>query len=979
MTDYIVRMQRGSAVGAVVFLAAGYAFAQSQIGEATLNGSVLDPSEAAIPNAKVSARQTATGLARTTESNADGLYTFSSLPVGSYDISVEANGFKTTKVYNVPLAVGAVATIDVRMEVGNASESVTVTSESPVVETTRSQTSTIVSSKAVSDLPINGRNFIDFTLLTPGVVRDVRGTGDLSFGGQRGPTNSLLIDGADANNLFFGQGTGRTGFRPSAFSLASVQEFQVNTNNFPAEVGRSGGGVVNVVTKSGTNEIHGQAFEFYRDKGMNANTFINNRNGTPKLPYHYNQFGGNVGGPLKKDKLFFFFDYAAQRNKLNQIIVPNIQPTGEALTQLAKYLTPYQVGANNNSYLLKTDWNVSNDRLSVRLNFSRYTGNNLESNGLTSAREHTGDNKVDTNNVAAAYTHILGAALVWESRFNYVADKEPGQANTNGVEVVIINGVTFGKNSFSPRFTNGYNYQPVNTLSWVKGRHSVKIGVDLNFSRIDNYFPALFAGSYTFPSYAAFLARTPSQYSQAFAGSGNDARISHPDTNEYACFAQDSWRVTDKLTLNYGLRYDYFQYAQHATTHNPDAGLAALGYRTDDIPTDGRDVGPRIGFAYRLFKSRSLVARGGYGMYYARTPAVMLSDAILLNGLDQVTYTLTANLPTYPNILASAPGPAAPTNIFVFQPDFKSPRAQQYTFQIETPVGRTSSFTIGYLGVHAGNLARSRDINLLPSVLTTGTLSTGGTIAFWRHPGVSGPTRPAPNFARITLFDSQGVSSYNGGFLQYTRRFSDSFQVQASYTLSKVLDTAPKATSDVLGLASSESQVPNDTLAPNLEHGPGVNDVRHRFVFSGVWDIKYGNRLANQVMKAIFRDYQLSLISQVQSGLHFSAATSGDPGNDTNNFNDRAPLYGRNTIEGPNFLTADIRVSKTIRLYKERAALQLLGEAFNITNRANFSAFQLNLYTYSNATKVFTPTTNFMFPLNTSDPRILQLGARITF
>ena len=582
--------------------------------------------------------------------------------------------------------------------------------------------------------------------------------------------------------------------------------------------------------------------------------------------------------------------------------------------------------------------------------------------------------------MAASLTHIFGPSLVWDSRFNYVGDLEPGEANANGVETVIVNGVAFGKNNFSPRFTNGYNYQPVNTLSWLKGRHTAKFGVDLNLSRIENYFPGLFAGSYTFPSYAAFLSRTASQYSQAFSGLGKDAPISHPNTNEYAFFAQDSWRVTDKLTLNYGLRYDFFQYSQQANTHNADAGLAALGYKTDGIPTDKSNIAPRIGFAYKPFKGRNIVARGGYGLYFARTPAILLSTAILQNGLDVITYNLTTNFPTYPNVLPTAPGAAAPASIYVMQPDFKSPRTQQYTFQIEAPVGRSSSVTIGYLGVHADRLARSRDINLQPSVLTVGTIANnGGSIAYFRHPGVNAPLRLAPAFARITLFDSQGLSTYNGGFLQFTRRFSQDFQVQASYTYSKVIDTAPDGTSVVPGNAGDDAKVANDTLAPNLERGPGVNDIRHRFVFSGTWDIKYGNRMSNKVMKAVLGDYQLGLISQMQSGRLFSATTSGDPGNDANNFNDRAPLYGRNTIKGTNFLTADIRASKIIPLHTERAGLQLIFEAFNVTNRANFSTFQTNLYTYSNATKIFTPTTNFLFPQNTTDPRILQLAARFTF
>src|SRR5205807_2765082 len=202
---------------------------------------------------------------------------------------------------------GAVATLDVHLEIGGATETVSVTGEVGLVETTRSQTGSVVNEKAVEDYPINGRNFLDLTGLTPGVVRDPTRSGDLSFGGQRGTANSLLIDGSDANNTFYGQATGRTGTgrNPYSSSEDAVQEFQVNTNGYAAELGRAGGGVINVITKSGTNEFHGTAFEFFRDKALNANQWENNRTGTPKRAYHFNQFGGNIGGPVKKNTLFF--------------------------------------------------------------------------------------------------------------------------------------------------------------------------------------------------------------------------------------------------------------------------------------------------------------------------------------------------------------------------------------------------------------------------------------------------------------------------------------------------------------------------------------------------------------------------------------------------------------------------------------------------------------------------------------------------
>ncbi|MCX6630986.1 MAG: carboxypeptidase-like regulatory domain-containing protein [Candidatus Solibacter sp.] len=298
-----------------IFALAATALAQSEIGSASLNGTITDASGGAVPAAKVSAHNAATGLVRNAETGDLGLYTFAGLPVGVYDLTVDAKGFKTTKRTALQLMVGSAITLDVRLEVGTAQETVSVVADVSVVETTRTTAASNVTEKAVANLPVSGRNFIDFSLLTPGVVRDNRNQGDISFAGQRGTWNTLLVDGADSNNLFFGQATGRTGLRPYAFSEDAVQEFQVNTVGYPAEMGRAGGGAINVVTKSGTNMVHGSAFEYYRDKGMNANSFTNNRAGIKKQPYHFNQFGGTLGGPVVKDKLFFFAHF-------EKIVVP---------------------------------------------------------------------------------------------------------------------------------------------------------------------------------------------------------------------------------------------------------------------------------------------------------------------------------------------------------------------------------------------------------------------------------------------------------------------------------------------------------------------------------------------------------------------------------------------------------------------------------------------------------------------------------
>src|SRR3954468_19103037 len=577
------------------FLLASSGFCQSEVGTTSINGTVSDPSGASIPNAQVTTRNSGTGFVRQTESTGAGYYNISGLPVGLYELTVETKGFRTTRISNINLSVGAAGTLNVTLEVGSTTSEVNVLGDAPIVETSRTVTSTAISTRQVESLPINGRNFLDFTLLTPGVVRDPTRSGDLSFGGQRGTSNSLLIDGSDANNTFYGQSVGRAGTarNPYSFSEDAIQELQVNTNNYAAEIGRAGGGVINVITKAGTNAFHGDVFEFYRDKSLNANTWDNNTQGRPKRAYHFNQFGGDIGGPVLKNKVFFFFDYDGQRNTTPNVVTPGVFPAAndtvgqQVLASLAPYLTSYVNSLNNDVYLGKVDWNVTdNQHISFRYNANRFKGQNYENAGATSAQGHTGNSNVSTDNAGFIYTAAFSPNSVLEGRFFYTRDDEPGQANSTAPETILQqNGQTvlsFGRNSFSPRFTNVSTYQPTATFSLTRGAHTMRAGADVILQKIANFFPGNFSGSYTFPSFAAYAANQPNQFTQAFAGPGTTGATSNPNVNEYAFFLQDSWRVNSRLTLNYGIRYDLFDYAQ-PTVSNPSPSLAALGISTNRI------------------------------------------------------------------------------------------------------------------------------------------------------------------------------------------------------------------------------------------------------------------------------------------------------------------------------------------------------------------------------------------------------------
>jgi hypothetical protein len=480
-------------------------------------------------------------------SNTAGHYEVPLLSPGTYSVSSMLSGFQPTKYDKIVVNVGSDSTVNFSLKQG-VSESVTVTASAPLVDTTRSEVSSVVNEKAIENLPTNGRNFIDFVLTTPGVVREVR-LGDISFAGQRGTLNSLVIDGANNDNTFFGQALGRTGSgrAPYQFSQDAVKEFQVNNNAFSAEYGRAGGAVINVVTKSGTNELHGTAFDFLRDRRYNANDFINTIQ-TPqrvKGPYHFDQYGFSLGGPIVAEKHFFFVNYDAQRNSNDNPIllgiaasaVPADAASQAGFAKIVALSDTYQKTQNQDVFLLKTDSEIlTNDHLSIRYNRQKFTGGNFENGSSSNALQHTGDSLVQTDTLSFVNSTVVTNSLFNELRGQYAKDSEPGKANSSLPEAQVnqssVRVLNIGSNTFSPRETTIKRNQIADTLTNVFGSHTVKGGFDVNQDKILNYFPGNFFGSYSFSSLANFQNGVAASYLQAFAGPGTTGPITHPDMTE---------------------------------------------------------------------------------------------------------------------------------------------------------------------------------------------------------------------------------------------------------------------------------------------------------------------------------------------------------------------------------------------------------------------------------------------------------------
>ncbi len=978
----------------------------------SIRGSVTDATGSGVPGAKIAARNLNTGLERSIESGSLGTYNLTALPVGEYEVKTEAKGFAERKVSPVKVGVGQSITLDLALSVSAQAEQVTVDASVAAIETTRSAVTSRVDGNQIKNLGLNGRDFLSFLLLSPGVTRDVRG-GDLSFAGQRGTLNNIQVDGADNNNNFYGQSLGRTGTNraPYQFSVDSVEEFQVNSSGFSAELGRAGGAVVNVVTRSGTNDFHGSAFEYFRDRYLNANTWINNSVGRPRQPFHVNQFGGTLGGPVivpglfnGKNKDFFFFNYDGQRRTLpNAVFLGTPIPAADlanpanaaGITKLNSLLTPYTLGFNQDVLLLKNDLQINDKhRLSVRYNYQRFVGKGLESNGNQVAFEHSGDAKVMTDTFAASFTSILSPKLLNEFRFNYLRDDEPGVAYTENAETILrqngITALTFGSSAITPRFANIKGVQFADNLTRTSGRHTYKAGFDINHNSISNYFAGNARGSFVFNSYADFFASRPASYVQAFPSTGTDGFTTRPDFTEIGLYIQDEFRATPKLTLNYGLRYDLALLTK-PPVKNPDAGLAAFGLDTSVLNTDKKDFGPRFGFAYKPLNTNKFVIRGGYGFFWGRIPQILTSTAYNQNGISAASVTFTgAAIPAYPNNYPSRPtglGAAAVPSILLFDKNFQSPLVLQGSLGIEFEPIKNTTISLTYLNVRGQHLARTRDVNLFPAAPVSVNLSGIGSQTLYRYPGPQGaPSRPLTNFARIELFESAADSYYNGFTLAMNRRFSHNYTVNLSYTFSKVIDTVPDFTSVVPFNGGDDAKMALYPTNPGLDRAPGVNDQRHRVVTNFVWDLNYF-ATAPKLAQYLIGGWQLSGTILAQTGQPYSLAVGGDANNDSNSANERVPQFGRNTQYGPTIANWDLRVSKAFTLF-ERIKFTMALDAFNALNNANFLASNIRNGRY-NATFVgtaanpavnFTPTTNFgTYSGQTLDNRILQISGKITF
>ena len=971
-----------------------------------IRGLVLDPDARPVPKAMVAVVSIATGELRSASTDAEGRFAIDLLPPGDYSARAEIKGMSPQESPQVHLDIGSSLELQFRLSLAGASESITVSGAPQLVETIPSSVSTVIDEKAINDLPLNGRRFTDLSLLAPGVTQDPRGltsasNGDLAFGGIRGYQSSYLVDGADNNNAFFAQARGR--YRaPYQFSNEVVQEFRVSSNTYGADLGRSGGAVVNVVTKSGTNHVHGTGFYFLRDSMFGAQpAFLNFRPNDRQQ-----QFGGTFGGPIRSNRIFFFAGYDQHIFHVptivnfisgGSVLVPQagVGPLNHgdyedfdkalvfaAAAQLNQLAGPFRAELLGNTGFLKLDATLTpRHHLSVRLNTSRYYGTNNvffdpASPVTNSALSDNGEEDVATESASFSLTSGLSSRIVSHLRAQFSRDLQSSIANSADPRTHITNVLDgIGRSTILPRNTREHRLHLAETLSFEQGRHSWKFGGDTLFTWIYNFFPSMFGGEYYYDYISvdpwtfepmryglkltplrAYAHQLPRYYIQNFG-----AAVTHPNTNEYAAFLQDTVRVTGRLALSLGARYDLQTFSTPGLVGNP------LWPQSGRAPFNGHNVSPRIGLAYSLGHDRPLVMRAGYGLFYTRIPQIYTSAIATDNGLtsanlilDNMDFYQHQVFPAFPKALATCaiqstfctPPPSIASylssEVSAFSPNFVTPRVHQASVNLERELADRFAAGVSYIFVHGQSLIRARDVNLPAPVTVTypvfdetganflGSYYDVASFSTWQMtrsmtcpfpPCINPLARPIPQLGAINQFDSAASSVYHGATLSLQRRMTNGLYFRLAYTYAHSYDDGQDA------LVAGRPATVQNSYSTSSERGSSVTDQRHRFVFSAIEDIQPFSR-NHAVLSALMNDWKLAGVLTIGSGRPVDAKVFGDPNQDGNSSNDRLPGYGRNAFLGPDYATADLRLTRRLYL-RPRYRLELAMEAFNALNRDN--------------------------------------------
>ena len=1031
----------------------------------SIHGTVFDPAIRRIAGANVALVNSATGFRYEQNTNSQGQFAFELLPPGDYTARVTSEGMSPQLSQTLHVEIGGITDIAFKMTLAGVHESVTVSAEPKVVETEPRGLSAVIDERAILNLPLNGRRFTDLALLTPGVTQDPRGlnstsNGDLAFGGIRGFQTSYLVDGGDNNNAFFAQARGR--YRaPYQFSNEVIQEFRVSPNSVSAESGRTGGAVVNVVTKSGSNKFHGTGFYYLRNSSFDArDPFLD-----VKPTGQQQQFGFTLGGPLRHNHVFFFasFDQHIFHEPTvvrfvngRSVVIPqpgagpatpgDYEASDETLVfataaKLSQQAGLYPSQLLGNAGFAKLDINLSpHNVLSVRVNTSTYTGENNvfidpSSPMTTYGISDNGIEHVETETATVSLTSNLSSKLVSHLRAQFSRDNQWSESNSNQ-PLTKIPGVLdgFGRSTILPRETNEHREHFAETISRESQRHSFKFGGDALISQIYNFFPSTFGGEYIFDPInvdpftfhpliggltltplRAYAHQVPHYYVQNVGSA-----VSHPNTNEYAAFAQDTIRLNDHLGLTAGVRYDVQTFSTKYLKTNP------LWPDSGKVPLDLNNFAPRLGLSYSFGSAdRPFVGRAGYGLFYPRIPQIYNSTIETDNGLapnsiflNQTNQYAQQVFPQYPfpliNCATLVTSCAVPQNLLQFASsdissfahNFRTPEVHQVSASVEHEVANRVIVELSYSYVHGQNLIRARDVNLPPpanvqypifdssgvNLLGYGSVQTFATWQFSSSltcpfpPCINPLARPIPQLGSINVYESEASSVYHGGTISIRRQMTHGLYFRLGYTYAHAIDDGQDA------LVAGRPATVQNSYSPSSERGNSVTDQRHRFVFSYIYEPHAFNN-GQGLLGKLTKNWKNSAVITYGSGRPVNATVIGDANQDDNSNNDRLPGASRNSFVGPSYSTTDMRLSR--KLYVRKGLrLEFTAESFNLLNRLN-ARYQItedgligNAATFNYGTKklginyfpaYYQVPTNFMRATSAYAPRQLQFALRLGF
>jgi Carboxypeptidase regulatory-like domain/TonB dependent receptor len=1041
---------------AIFSLAVTQAIAQDPFG--SVEGTVNDQQGAVVQGATVTAKNVATNATRTAVTNANGQYRILQLQPGFYEIRVTSANFKQSVLESVQVQVGQIASADLALEIGGQSETVTVTSSAEAqIERSDNTVSGVVNTVQIENLPLNGRNFLDLAQLQPGTEKVDGGSFDptkanytgVSIGGQAGRSTQITVDGGSVvDNV--------VGTTVQNFSQEIVQEFQIGLSNFSLSTGASGSGSVNIVSKSGSNQFRGNAFVYYRDDKFAAFPSLRRLvagEGIPaaaqanRIPFDREQFGGTLGGPIKKDKLFFFASYERNNQDGSSIRNPTFAPTFAGFST-----NPF----DETLFTSKVDWVVSNKASA----FFRYSFNDNKQQGafpLGSGivpRDSTSGIFQSNDQIVTNRSHGFASGLTYSFSPNISNNFVFNFSDFNNAVNPAVAGVPEVRLSFDPDFRTGTNaitpqttlqrrYQVRDDLTWIKGSHTLNFG--------GNYEHTAIGGSFTFANPVRIRLYTPTtgttteaDFLNAFVrdismgiGDPNLPFNSNGDTknNRIQVYAGDAWKITPRLTLNYGLAYRWDSNLWNHDLNRPAIIAGLFDDGTAPSKRDNNNFAPRVGFAWDISGSGKTVIRGGFGMYYDNTidnlrlferadlgpvgaeqflVSTGLTSALLPGGdgrFNDGQITLAQMLALYPSVRADLESRL--TNCTL-------PTAIECTGNISGPIF-ASRFQVPYSLQYSIGVQRELPYNLLLQVDYNYRKGVHEVLSYDANQADSVSGAKLSTFAGpVPYADSSGFSTYSGLLARVDRRFRNGFQFTASYSLSRFKAFG----GDTLGLGAASTNF-NDL---RQDFGPAGLDRTHRFVFSAIYELPFYKNDSNFFKKNVLGNWTVSLISTMFSGtpqslfLPDSVDLSG-----TGTFTSYLPGTGQGSI-GRKFKTVDdvnaviraynqsltpgatdpfgtalsrlaelpadtqigsdstisqdLRLTKTIN-FNERFRVSLTGEVFNLFNVANVGNIGDFILPFEGTAPgeitTLRPTQRTTGVFGTGGPRSFQFGLRFGF